>query len=40
METNCVEEEPGGVLEDRAMGRVKMAAASMGSRLSECLTHR
>lgn len=32
METNCVEEEPGSVVEDRATGRVKMAAAFMGSR--------
>lgn len=32
METNYVEEEPGGVVEDKAMGRVKMAAVFMGSR--------
>lgn len=32
METNCVEEEPGGFVEDRAVGRVKMAAAFVGGR--------
>ncbi|KAF2985067.1 hypothetical protein EK904_012666 [Melospiza melodia maxima] len=32
METNRVEEEPGGVVEDRAVGRVKMAAAFVGGR--------
>lgn len=32
MKTNGVEEEPGGVVQDRAMGRVTMAAALVGSR--------